>query len=319
MPNNDTENPYDEALKIYLNWSEQQNELDIKNHAVIKPLYHYTNAEGLIGIIKSRSIWHTHYGFLNDPTELRHGIHLTHEKLADLKATTNHEQIRIFSDKVVERFQYGFWDKKIALFIASFSQDSDTLSQWIKYGDNARGFCIGFSHNVFSNVESDEKTVKNKSYIRKVSYDDYDSFDGNDRAIQKAIEAINSASHQYALKEQCQKNEDFLISLSTKMISYPLLWNCVSSKHKCYEDEQEVRQIIMVIGEDNKDRIKVRSRGGRLIPYIEQPLGTENCWIETITMGPATDKNDEASIKYLLDTFGLGGRVEIKKSNLPYR
>jgi hypothetical protein len=37
-------------------------------------LYHYTTATGLNGIVRSRSIWASHYRFLNDATEFRYGL-----------------------------------------------------------------------------------------------------------------------------------------------------------------------------------------------------------------------------------------------------
>ncbi len=36
--------------------------------------YHYTTAEGLLGILESKSIWHTNANFLNDHKELQVGI-----------------------------------------------------------------------------------------------------------------------------------------------------------------------------------------------------------------------------------------------------
>lgn len=36
-----------------------------------KKLYHYTNWDGLSGILKTKSLWATHYRFLNDSSEFR--------------------------------------------------------------------------------------------------------------------------------------------------------------------------------------------------------------------------------------------------------
>lgn len=36
-------------------------------------LYHYTSAAGLYGIVASKSLWTSHYRFLNDTSEFRHG------------------------------------------------------------------------------------------------------------------------------------------------------------------------------------------------------------------------------------------------------
>ncbi|MET4324004.1 hypothetical protein [Bradyrhizobium sp. RT5a] len=35
--------------------------------------YHYTSAAGLHGIVASRSLWTSHYRFLNDTSEFLHG------------------------------------------------------------------------------------------------------------------------------------------------------------------------------------------------------------------------------------------------------
>ena len=41
-----------------------------KTSEVYKHLYHYTTLEGLHGILQSRSLWGTHYKFLNDYSEI---------------------------------------------------------------------------------------------------------------------------------------------------------------------------------------------------------------------------------------------------------
>ena len=35
-------------------------------------IYHYTSIQGLKGILESKSLWLTHYKFLNDPNEMRY-------------------------------------------------------------------------------------------------------------------------------------------------------------------------------------------------------------------------------------------------------
>ena len=37
-------------------------------------LYHYTNMHGLVGIVKSKSIWCTKIQYLNDASEYEHGF-----------------------------------------------------------------------------------------------------------------------------------------------------------------------------------------------------------------------------------------------------
>ena len=37
-------------------------------------IYHYTDLNGLLGIVGSNSLWATHFSFLNDSNELIHGM-----------------------------------------------------------------------------------------------------------------------------------------------------------------------------------------------------------------------------------------------------
>jgi hypothetical protein len=39
-------------------------------------LFHYTNAAGLLGILDSARLWATNYRFLNDSSEIGHGVSL---------------------------------------------------------------------------------------------------------------------------------------------------------------------------------------------------------------------------------------------------
>src|SRR5882724_8885709 len=42
-------------------------------------LYHYTNAQGLLGMLESKRIWATNSRFMNDPTEIGYAIRLVRE------------------------------------------------------------------------------------------------------------------------------------------------------------------------------------------------------------------------------------------------
>ena len=46
----------------------------VKPDDAVPDLFHYTNSAGLPGILRSRSLWATHFQSLNDPTEMRYGI-----------------------------------------------------------------------------------------------------------------------------------------------------------------------------------------------------------------------------------------------------
>ena len=69
--------------------------------AVTAPLYHYTDARGLEGIIAAQQIWFTRYAHLNDPSELEFGMSVGKKVLAEVGMRL---EAKIFCDM---RFQDG--------------------------------------------------------------------------------------------------------------------------------------------------------------------------------------------------------------------
>ena len=87
------------------------------------PLYHYTTASGLIGIIKSRSLWATSHLHLNDLKEYKVAERLIRRELAHSKLSANQGHLMT---ALVRKSQQ-------TSFVLSFSEDGDLLSQWKAY------------------------------------------------------------------------------------------------------------------------------------------------------------------------------------------
>ena len=60
---------------------------------VPEKLYHYTNSEGLIGIIKDRALWATNLHFLNDAEEFNFATHFAVGDLIRRVAHGEHERL----------------------------------------------------------------------------------------------------------------------------------------------------------------------------------------------------------------------------------
>jgi hypothetical protein len=109
--------------------------------AMASTVFHYTNVEGLVGIIESDDLWLTDYEFLNDATEVRYGLNLLSSVLQDAAA----------SDKDSRTLELiGAWSRKVEdplpdrVCLACFSSNGDSLSQWRGYGSGASAVAIGF-------------------------------------------------------------------------------------------------------------------------------------------------------------------------------
>ena len=66
--------PYKAALRAYDRESRGRLLDRDARDAITAPLYHYTDARGLEGIITAQQVWFTHYQHLNDPSEMEFGL-----------------------------------------------------------------------------------------------------------------------------------------------------------------------------------------------------------------------------------------------------
>jgi hypothetical protein len=46
-----------------------------------KNIYHYTNSNGLLGILNSKKLWLTEFSYMNDPDEIQHGMKKYYERV----------------------------------------------------------------------------------------------------------------------------------------------------------------------------------------------------------------------------------------------
>lgn len=101
-------------------------------------LFHYTSGEGLLGILRSKTIWASHLRFLNDARELQYGL--------DLLVPHFREHIRKrvdgrWAELLVDQFVDAL--KEASLYVACFCESGDLLSQWRGYARGG-GFALGF-------------------------------------------------------------------------------------------------------------------------------------------------------------------------------
>jgi hypothetical protein len=81
------------------------------------------------------------YRYLNDPSELRHGIFLAQDMIKTVQAKAGHA--KYLCQMMADLFSHENFSDHLQFFIASFSRDRDELGQWRAYADNGRGFATG--------------------------------------------------------------------------------------------------------------------------------------------------------------------------------
>ena len=100
-------------------------------------LYYYCSADSFMSIIKNKTLRFSDLYHMNDLSELQQGNIIFDEIIKNSSA---------FSEETKAKFALTLQEFKnrCILLSISFSRAKDSLSQWRGYGDDAKGFCIGY-------------------------------------------------------------------------------------------------------------------------------------------------------------------------------
>jgi hypothetical protein len=277
-------------------------------------LYHYTNEEGVKGILEDQCLRATHYRYLNDESELiyshdifRNWLIKQYRRSPDFLSLLKNTN-EIF-DTILESYE---------AYILSFCKDNgNKLSQWRGYGKNC-GYSIGFDYKELDKLKSDELKRKRHTFedirFKPVEYKNYISTSELREFAELIVSFIQGWSDQ----------KD-----STSFELFRLFFSEISSnfKHKGFKEENEYRFVVFLKYLDQggdartKGEIKFRNSHGTLIPYIELFKKDEILPIKKIIVGPAPIVEQEKrkkSIELLLAERGIGD-ITVNKSDIPYR
>ena len=300
------------AIEEFKRWSDDHWNTEEKNNTITEPLYHYTDGRGLKGIIESQTIWFTDYRHLNDPSELSYGI----EKARDLmrEAATGAD---VYGQKFLECLSDMFSPKKLStsleFFIASFSRDRDELGQWRAYADNGRGYALGIQASVFDDFKD--------FALSPVFYCPTKILSRHSVAIDKALAIFqNAVGAEPLLMGDVDVFDQFVQTFCRNVLASVLIVNCLTSKHKAYDREEEVRLIILGDRDRLTPRIRTRLRGSEIVPYIAQPLAVRGPEaIFEIVTGPAAGADAERTVRTMFNSFNIDPNTPISPSDIPYR
>ena len=305
-----------------------------KRHQKAPPiLYHYTAADGLLGMLQSRQMWATNVRFMNDTSELAYGIRLVREIFTE-KAFVDRLAVNVkapfagFRDGI-----FGMLDdaeKNTKHFAVSFCENPNLLSQWRGYGQSGGGFALGletkrlgeFAAEIVPNPHV--KPGQIGVFLRRVIYDQ----NAQESLVRDWVRAIvkSLASPKPGVSAEPPETAagQRLWSVVTR-----LLYEClVCFKHPGFQEEREWRLIQQGrVGDTDVTKVDFRARTGRLVSYTTltfQPKRTAGSIatlpLKAITYGPTLDPQAaERALRGLLDSCGYAPYdVEIRPSGIPF-
>jgi hypothetical protein len=326
---------------------EEQARQENASQAEPELLYHYTDHNGLIGILTNRCIWATDIRYLNDWSEgklvwnslfdeLNSRVDITNEQVFELfgipyKQPEGKPERRIDGDTFTSALSSAVFVTTQDAFVASFSEHGDRLSQWRAYSGNGVGFSIGFERNYLRAIS--------ESYMRGRADR---IFDTSSQLVQ--CEYVHANSSSSTMKELVKKSVDAFINdvgtssesprmeggegfQSTSAIALRrfLLLGVLSSitKDSGFSEEAEWRLAFLLNRNSAHAGLKFRASRSVPVPYLEIPLNFDEfpSGIRRVIVGPCDQQRSEAateSAKMLLRQSGIK-EAGVDSSVIPYR
>lgn len=269
-------------------------------------LYHYTDLNALISILKSGEFWLTNVNFLNDHTEYTVGRKYVKEKLDEFvkKVTQGITGVTLGYDF---KFVDALFDQPV--YLTSFCLEKDLLSQWRGYCPQSGGYAVEFAGQTIAN-----SIVRHSdSAFLICNYDKTSSQSHLDNAVLEVVKILTEA-----ITKKKMNNKDELLK-DVERLNY-VLFSTLLQKHEKYSEEREVRLACQSAKREKKFRVK----NSILVPYV--PLAFDVNSITKIIIGPMADqalaeKGLEQYLESLVSAEGspLKGIPKIERSDIPLR
>lgn len=268
-------------------------------------IYHYCNIDSFKAIIQNKTLWLSSIYNLNDYKEIHWIKDKVSQKIKELTTKDSFSKYKIFEELYLKQHPL--------LYIASFSQGKDLLSQWRAYANDGKGVAIGFNANYFNQIKyiknsevlysEEEQNSQINEIIKEIDNFDNKTVKSNSDSFENLCEKVITKINNLAGKS---KNELFKEEQEVRLIHNPIIIS--SEKNSCYKIENSISDM------------KFRSCHDNLIPYFELKFDKE---IENISpiveiiKGPKNKAIDK-EIKMFMCLNGFCD-VNIKSSNASYR
>ena len=230
-------------------------------------VYHYTDASGLEGILKSRSMWATHALHLNDPQEIKYGWRLFEKILRDCLRAASGEKAR-FLDTCLQNLPSVFeFERSLpASYFISLSANSDDLSQYRAYSDSGAGYCMGLNTGtLMGNLSFIQYAGGSLFEILPVVYD----------IETQRVSFDLILTDCWNLLEQVPNKQPLFHSISLECIHAAMSLAC-RFKRPAFAPENEWRVVPSPFGGSHAipvdPYIRTRVRSGYFVPFLELPI-----------------------------------------------
>jgi hypothetical protein len=276
-------------------------------------LYHYTDAPGLLGILRTNQLWASSIRHLNDALELEYAAGLVRQIALTLQPATERGQLFVESMARLDSrllFEGGVTPGLSRIYVACFCERDDLLGMWRSYGDLG-GMSVGMNaHLLASGVPEFQSGALNFRFV-EVAYDRDAQVETLTNVLRLGLEASDSV--------EADTIQDAVASIFFNVMERlaPLL---IAYKSPGFADEHEWRAV-----RGEPETICFRSRGNLIVPFtrIEMTTGhgvdAGRLPVRSVTVGPGMDS--DANLASVQDLTAASGykMTEVRQSEVRLR
>jgi hypothetical protein len=275
-------------------------------------LWHYTNADGLINILKSGQIWSTQVTCLNDNLEQKYFGSLVHEAVKVQRTQTTDPNVEVML-RIADEALTGADFSTDGHFVACFSEIEDDLGQWRGYGGGECGYSIAFR----SDFVLEALKARPSALLLPMNYDEQKhSFLVKDVVRMAQVYFLDGLRR--GLPDVEKWTREFLAAFATELD----ILACVI-KHPKFSGEAE-RRITTLLQTGEHKILEFRQKRTLLARHLPINLtlavnGVQRLPITRIYIGPGPSQQvSKISVGDLLLKTGYDG-IPVEKSKVPYR
>ena len=283
-------------------------------------LYHYTSVDVLEKITERKEIWASSVHYLNDGREFAHALELFGSALE--RALQTNPPCTEYLNKVREQLRQNAWRD---VFVVSFSEHGDLLSQWRAYCPAGRGVSIGLRQKDL-HVAAAARGFR----LVRCKYALISQRDAASRIVRtwtNELDSICSPSIVSSHAVGADTDPEFDIDREytgddlVRMFAIEFANVGPQMKDPAFAEEREWR-LVGLPSEFNKLEVRYRPGASYLVPYIRFPLPvTEDgrLKLSDLVLGPTphADLSRRAIINLLASRAVEVGRV--RGTTVPFR
>jgi hypothetical protein len=299
------------APREFDQWSRARMLFEQQESTPIEPLYHYTDVTALRSILASQRMWCFSHEHQADKAEFEYALAVA---VRVLKKVTRSDDFftQYFAECVLDMLQVNKLSGPFEFYLFSVSRHRDHDPQWQAYGRGGTGCAIGLSPALFQPDKDDLYEEANKNlHIGRVVYGDAPTAARHELAVRAAAEITSRIGSANKDLVRAAGIANYLRVMAHELLASQLIWNCLTAKESRFEDEREVRGIIMNV--KAKFDPWRRTHAGRTYVEHELPLKEPGSIVE-ILVGPNAAPTAEATVTTLLKAQGYPDGIPVPRS-----